>query len=394
MSKANDSKQTTRRFELIDEKSSKFWEISLAGDKFTVRYGKIGTDGQIQEKQFADASTAEKQHEKLITEKVGKGYVAVGASQSTQPVTGEDQEIKKTVSKGSSKGKDPAVAKRTPIARAPKVVKHNELMLKLKEDVLAYLAANKALSKDGFSKESSTAARLKAAFAFFEESFVFERKVLAASKIDRCASMLCGPFFTSSKYPQPSKNDQLHIPVAQLDTGWINECCDSKLAEGLLQVWYGPDGSSVVRMIPAQDISQEVLTPFSTNDAMISECAVWIPENWGGLHTESISQLTGLLSIGVTSPGLTNFCNCDYEDHEDLMTLLEDIEDARYGVEMNKKNIVEGVKLFGGFSPYQTSVTDYIDAKLVVDVSGFCGAGVAHLLSYKSGKWQFVVTTR
>ncbi len=379
---------------MVDDKSSKFWEISLSGEKFTVRYGKIGTDGQTQEKQFADSPNAEKQHEKLIAEKVGKGYVEVGASQSTEMVTGGVQALKKTVSKGSSKGADHAAAKSISIARTPKIIKHNELMLKLKKDVLAYLAANKALSKDGFSKESSTAARLKAAFAFFEESFVFERKVMAASNVDRCASMLCGPFFTSSKHPQPSKNDQLHIPIVQLDTCWINACCDSKLPEGLLQVWYGADGGSVVRIISPQDISQEVLSPFATNDAMINECAVWIPENWGGPQTESISQLTDLISIGVTSPGLIDFCNCDYEGHEELMTFLEQIEDARYGVEMNKKNIVEGVKLFGGFSPYQTSVTDYLDARLVVDISGFCGVGVAHLLSYRSGKWGFVVTAR
>jgi len=37
---------TKRYFELVDEKSSKFWEISVLGEKLTVRYGKIGTDGQ------------------------------------------------------------------------------------------------------------------------------------------------------------------------------------------------------------------------------------------------------------------------------------------------------------------------------------------------------------
>ena len=66
---------TTRTFEFKDDKSSKFWEITQAGSKVTVRYGKTGTHGQTQEKVFADASDASKHVEKLVTEKTGKGYV-------------------------------------------------------------------------------------------------------------------------------------------------------------------------------------------------------------------------------------------------------------------------------------------------------------------------------
>lgn len=35
-----------RRFEFVDEKSSKFWEIRVVGTTVDVRYGKIGTTGQ------------------------------------------------------------------------------------------------------------------------------------------------------------------------------------------------------------------------------------------------------------------------------------------------------------------------------------------------------------
>lgn len=33
-----------RRFEFVDEKSSKFWEVRVIGTTVDVRYGKIGTD--------------------------------------------------------------------------------------------------------------------------------------------------------------------------------------------------------------------------------------------------------------------------------------------------------------------------------------------------------------
>jgi uncharacterized protein (TIGR02996 family) len=66
-----------RRFEFKDAKSQKFWEIETEGDAFTVRYGKIGTDGQVQTKTYASAEKAEAEAEKLIKSKTKKGYVEV-----------------------------------------------------------------------------------------------------------------------------------------------------------------------------------------------------------------------------------------------------------------------------------------------------------------------------
>jgi predicted DNA-binding WGR domain protein len=63
-----------RTFEFRDDKSAKFWSIDLQGKRFTVCFGKIGTTGQTQVKDFADAAKALKEHDKLIAEKVGKGY--------------------------------------------------------------------------------------------------------------------------------------------------------------------------------------------------------------------------------------------------------------------------------------------------------------------------------
>ena len=69
---------TKRYFELVDEKSSKFWEISALGKKLTVRYGKIGTNGQTTLKELASSAEAEAQLEKLVLEKTKKGYVEGG----------------------------------------------------------------------------------------------------------------------------------------------------------------------------------------------------------------------------------------------------------------------------------------------------------------------------
>ena len=55
--------------------SSKYWEIEHVGKKLTIRFGKIGTDGQLTVKEFASKEEAEKELEKLIKSKTKKGYV-------------------------------------------------------------------------------------------------------------------------------------------------------------------------------------------------------------------------------------------------------------------------------------------------------------------------------
>ncbi|MGE3805913.1 MAG: DNA ligase [Gemmataceae bacterium] len=67
----------SRRFEYTDDKSSKFWEISIDGTAVTVRFGRIGTNGQTQTKEFADAGAAAAHADKLIGEKTEKGYEEV-----------------------------------------------------------------------------------------------------------------------------------------------------------------------------------------------------------------------------------------------------------------------------------------------------------------------------
>lgn len=63
-----------RRFELVEGTSAKFWEIARAGNEVTVRFGRIGTNGQSQIKSFADEAAAQRHTEKLIAEKSAKGY--------------------------------------------------------------------------------------------------------------------------------------------------------------------------------------------------------------------------------------------------------------------------------------------------------------------------------
>ncbi|HYO64467.1 MAG TPA: DUF4132 domain-containing protein [Archangium sp.] len=72
-----------RRFEFVEGSSQKFWEIELQGTEFTVRWGRIGTNGQTQQKSFANTAKAQAEHDKLIAEKQKKGYSEVGGDSNT-----------------------------------------------------------------------------------------------------------------------------------------------------------------------------------------------------------------------------------------------------------------------------------------------------------------------
>jgi uncharacterized protein (TIGR02996 family) len=64
-----------RYFELVEGTSSKFWEVRLDGESVITRHGKLGTAGQTTEKQLGGKLEAFKEHDKLVAEKVKKGYV-------------------------------------------------------------------------------------------------------------------------------------------------------------------------------------------------------------------------------------------------------------------------------------------------------------------------------
>ena len=73
-----------RRFELVDDKSAKFWEITQEGAEYTVCFGKIGTKGQAKTKTLASQDAAISEVAKLIKEKTSKGYVEVGVGLSVE----------------------------------------------------------------------------------------------------------------------------------------------------------------------------------------------------------------------------------------------------------------------------------------------------------------------
>ena len=63
-----------RRWELVSAGSAKFWESAADGLTVTVRYGRIGTAGQTQTKEFGTVAEAAAHLAKVVAEKEKKGY--------------------------------------------------------------------------------------------------------------------------------------------------------------------------------------------------------------------------------------------------------------------------------------------------------------------------------
>lgn len=60
--------------------SNKYWEISQDGNEVTVHFGRIGSEGQTQTKDYGSREDAAERVRKLVAEKLREGYVEVAGS--------------------------------------------------------------------------------------------------------------------------------------------------------------------------------------------------------------------------------------------------------------------------------------------------------------------------
>jgi len=67
-----------QHLELVEGTSSKFWEVERQGHELYIRFGRIGSQGQTRLKTFADPAAAASEAQKLVAQKLRKGYVERG----------------------------------------------------------------------------------------------------------------------------------------------------------------------------------------------------------------------------------------------------------------------------------------------------------------------------
>jgi predicted DNA-binding WGR domain protein len=82
----------TVHLEFEEGTSSKFWRARVEGKTLYVNYGKIGSNGQTQVKDFGSSDLAQKEYDKLVREKRKKGYVDSGGGGGGDEDEDEDED--------------------------------------------------------------------------------------------------------------------------------------------------------------------------------------------------------------------------------------------------------------------------------------------------------------
>ncbi|HEX5062047.1 MAG TPA: WGR domain-containing protein [Kofleriaceae bacterium] len=84
--------------ELIFEEgtATKFWRARVEGASVHINYGRVGTDGTSQTKDYSSPAQATTEYGKLVADKRRKGYVASDEARGTPEEDDDDDEIDET----------------------------------------------------------------------------------------------------------------------------------------------------------------------------------------------------------------------------------------------------------------------------------------------------------
>src|SRR5262245_60680398 len=102
----------TVHLEFEEGTSSKFWRARVEGKTLYVNYGKSGSAGETQVKDFPDGGTANREYAKLVAEKRKKGYVDAGGGGGGGGDDDEDEDLDE-----GDEGDDEDEAPKRPIAK-------------------------------------------------------------------------------------------------------------------------------------------------------------------------------------------------------------------------------------------------------------------------------------
>lgn len=134
------------------------------------------------------------------------------------------------------------------------------------------------------------------------ESFDVVFRVFSPDKVDRTASMLSGPFFTTKKHPIPTAHGEMMYPIVQIDLRVASELVDEELGDGLLQLWYeNKTFEGVVRVIPRTDVVPAKATDFAFTPPEDMD-GFPLPFNWNSDPLgEEVRVISKFKSTGVSS---------------------------------------------------------------------------------------------
>jgi predicted DNA-binding WGR domain protein len=285
------SETTIRRFEYQDGKSAKFWEVTTKGATVTVRYGKIGTNGQSQTKELSDTAAVAKHIDNLISGKIGKGYVESSIAIS-------DEEIPNFHESSSSFMRQESIIEPTKRMRDD-----IEKMSNIRNELIDFF---NSIHDEYLDSKSNILACLK----FSEPSFHLLGKEVAVERLDRTQSLVGRHLYISDIYPHPLSKGGSPIwdakgkvkdktlagvkmfPVLQLNMDWINRVTGRNFTPSLVQLWLDPYYfyDALIRIIPLEDLSKERILKIDLDPKVYEEGCRYFADNMVGERNIMLSE--------------------------------------------------------------------------------------------------------
>lgn len=224
-----------------------------------------------------------------------------------------------------------------------------ELMQSFHEDTKKVTTVLDQINSKSSNKIKQYIALAATSYSVIVEPVLFE-------EVERTCSMVCGPSFTSEKFPRPIDSvGNLMFPILQLNFTWINKVCQRTYDSGLLQLWWSAAKSEhELRFIPADQITIHKVTRIEITREMISAVQDWgIPDEWMQDEMNSAFVMRQCLPIGITYPEFDEIREELLENNE----IDEETEATLYKMSSgyNYSSPVRGAlfELFGAFtSPF------------------------------------------
>jgi hypothetical protein len=238
------------------------------------------------------------------------------------------------------------------ISRTPEITRQVQEADVLKTEIIRRIKAElpEVLLNE---RERTSATYLIKTLELSAESFdlVLERQL--PSEMDRTASMLSGPFFTSTEFPAPTSESALLYPIVQIDLRAISALMALPLGDGLLQLWYrGDEFEGEVIVVPRSAVVAEAVTVFPVElpDGPLAS----LPLHWSSDPLgDGVLQIVGLRSTGVQCQDghVEMYCRALHDKMSpELLHLLTRFRETA--------TFVDSIHMFGTFYPIHYSSDD------------------------------------
>lgn len=184
---------------------------------------------------------------------------------------------------------------------------------------------------------------------------VFE--ALPINALDRTASMLAGPFFTSAENPIPTTAKGMLLPIVQIDLRQIQMLNGHDLGDGLLQLWCDPDWENTDRgrvfVIPREEVDTQEMTPFAYVPHPAAESSP-VPDNLVfDPSTTAVQVIAAYESVGFQCQNIYPDIYADDFPGNVLEALADNISEFQDLTQSESE-----LHLLGSFYPIQYSASD------------------------------------